>query len=565
MLWMEMLRRDPKDPYAWAMVRRDLGGRPFFDLQPLRDIARDDAPLVIVQKSAQVGLTELMVSKALWAADTAVGGRGNVLYAMPTQNQMDDFAQSRFDPAIQNSAYLRSRLQPEPPNRKRADSRRLKRVGPGYIYLRGADSRRQMASIDADLVLLDEFDQMADGIQALAEKRLASSRQGQLFIASTPRLPEAGINALYLHSDQRRYHLTCTSCGLEQPLTWEENVDFKRAVIVCRDCRAEIDTSRPGRWIPQAPGNVIHGYHLNRLYSPWVNLHQMIEASEASGLHGIREFNNSDLGEVFAEPGGGLSIDDLDRCRGDYTAGDYIGEACVMGVDIGRVLHVVIRECPQPRRTPSPTYRMHQPIPQRYIDADTREPPPGIAQSYGLRPPPPADEAPGSELGRLVFAAEVPTFEDLDGLMKRYNVRHCVVDSQPEMHKASEFAKQHRGQVSLARYGREQPGTETQRYPDVTIIAANRTEVIDEMVARFRQGNATLPADARELGGKVKQGLGEYHREMLAMTRVTEPDSRDNWVAHWVNGRRDDHYAHAEVYVLLAAQQARASGFSIVD
>ncbi len=102
-----MLRRHPEDPHAWAMVYRRLGDRPFVDLYALRDIARDDAPLVIVQKSAQVGLTELMVNKALWAADTALGGRGNVLYAMPTQNQMEDFAQARFDTAIQNSAPLR--------------------------------------------------------------------------------------------------------------------------------------------------------------------------------------------------------------------------------------------------------------------------------------------------------------------------------------------------------------------------------------------------------------------------------------------------------------------------
>ena len=66
------------------MVHRRLGGRPFIDLPALRDIARDDSSLVVIQKSAQVGLTELMVSKALWAADTAYAGRGNVMFVMPT-------------------------------------------------------------------------------------------------------------------------------------------------------------------------------------------------------------------------------------------------------------------------------------------------------------------------------------------------------------------------------------------------------------------------------------------------------------------------------------------------
>ena len=78
----------------------------------------------------QVGLTELLVNRALHAADTAFADRGHVLFLMPTQNQMDDFAQARFDRAIQSSAYIRGRLQPEPPRRKGADSKRLKMVGP---------------------------------------------------------------------------------------------------------------------------------------------------------------------------------------------------------------------------------------------------------------------------------------------------------------------------------------------------------------------------------------------------------------------------------------------------
>lgn len=226
-LWRELARRNPNDPYAWAMAHRTINGLPLRHLAALADIAGDDHELIVIQKSAQVGVSELLVNLALWAADSGYAGRGNVLFLMPTQNQMDDFAQARFDKAIQDSAYLRSRLQPEPPRRKGADSKRLKRLGNGYIYLRGADSRRQIATVDADLVILDEFDQMGEGVLELARKRLGSSRRGRIIVASTPRLPEAGINALYLQSDQRRYFLTCQTCGLEQALSWPDNVDLE--------------------------------------------------------------------------------------------------------------------------------------------------------------------------------------------------------------------------------------------------------------------------------------------------------------------------------------------------
>ena len=285
------------------------------------------------------------VNQALWAADSGYAGRGHVLFLMPTQNQMDDFAQARFDRALQDSPYLRARLQPEPPRRKGADSKRLKRIGPGYLFLRGADSRRQIASVDADLVVLDEFDQMAEGTFELAQKRLASSQAGRLIVASTPRFPEAGVNALYLQSDQRRYHLPCPACRLMQPLTWDDNVDCARARVVCRACAAAMDVRLEGEWRAEAPGNTdIRGYHLSRLYSPWANLAAMVRASAADTPAALQEFHNSDLGEVFAPPGGGLSLELLDRCRRDYGLDAYAGQPCDMGVDVGLKLHVVIRE-----------------------------------------------------------------------------------------------------------------------------------------------------------------------------------------------------------------------------
>lgn len=117
-------------------------------------------------------------------------------------------------------------------------------------------------------MILDEFDQMADGTLEVAEKRIASSSRGKIIVLSTPRHPEAGINGLFRQSDQRRYHLTCTVCGLVQALPWPDSVDADAGRIVCRDCHALLDTGRSGRWIAEAPGNSIRSYHLSRLYSP---------------------------------------------------------------------------------------------------------------------------------------------------------------------------------------------------------------------------------------------------------------------------------------------------------
>jgi hypothetical protein len=514
-VWREYLRRNPDDPYAWAMVHRTIAGNPLRHMPAIADIARDDHTFVAIQKSAQVGISELLINRALHAADVGWGGRGNVLFLMPTQNQMDDVVQARFDAALQDNAYMRSRLQPEPPLRKGADNKRLKHFGPGYIHLRGADSRRQIASVPVDLCILDEFDQMEDGVLELARKRLTSSSRGRLIVGSTPSIPESGINGLLLQSDQRRYYLPCAACGVEQTLRWPENVDEEAARVVCRACRRPMNVLAKGRWIAEAPGNEeIHGYYLNRLFSPWANIREMIAASKAKTPFALQEFQNSDLGETFVPPGGGLTIDVIDRCRADYATSDYAGQPCDMGIDVGLRCHVVVR--------------------QRRTDRDRR--------------------SGASFVPRLWLAGDVG-FDELDGLLDRFNVESVVIDAHPDLHAAATFAVRQKQRGWLAQYDRQQPGHDRTRgaWDEPNRYHINRTQALDEMVQRFHDRAVALPRDGRLLGGGTKQGVGAYYQQLLAPKRTLERDGQGNWIARWVKGSPDDHYAHAELYCMLAA------------
>ena len=287
----------------------------------LQEIYRDDHPFIVIQKAAQVFITEYLINVGLWVCETCQGDRGNALYVMPTQAQMDDFSQARIDKALAESSYIKSRLFPPPPGRPGAARLRLKKIGLGHFYFRGAESRRGLTSVDADVVVLDEFDQMEEGVLELAQQRLASSQLGWLRVASTPTLPEAGINSLFRQSDQHYYFLKCPACGLDQRLTWDDNVDQKGCLVVCRrrKCRHPMDLWLPGHWEAAAPGNdQIRGYNLSRLYSPLANIQQMVFESQATTPAARQLFANAVLGETFVPPGGQLTLDILDRCRGDY-------------------------------------------------------------------------------------------------------------------------------------------------------------------------------------------------------------------------------------------------------
>jgi hypothetical protein len=508
-----LARRNPSSLLHWALAYRFFAGAPMQMLPLLVDLYQDNHSHVVIQKSAQVGVSEYLVNAALFAADTLLGKRGNALYVMPTQGQMDDFSQARVDKAIRESPHLTRRLHPAPPQRG-VGRLQLKRIGDGYVYFRGADSRRQLSAVDADAVLLDEFDLMKPDVLELASKRLASSRQPLMRVASTPRLPEAGINELFLQSDQRHYYLQCSACGLRQRLTWEENVDQEGFAVVCarHRCRDPLDLLEPGSWIAQAPGNSdLHGYHISRLYSPRADLRRMVAASQSAALHGLQEFYNSDLGEPYVPPGGQITLDVLDRCRRPYRM-PGVAEKTYMGIDVGSKLHVVIRE--------------------------------RVSQTES----------------RAVFI-DTATFQDLQGLMTRYGVLRCVIDGLPEQFGALQFASSDHAKVWLAYYDRNtgdhqwDPGSGGKS----NVVHVNRTAALDELFQQFIGQRWQLPDDARHAGGGDAP-LGHYYRQVLALKKRISQDAARSWVARYSDDGKPDHYAHAEVYALLALKAPTIGG-----
>jgi hypothetical protein len=222
-----------------------------------------------------------------------------------------------------------------------------------------------------------------------------------------------------------------------------------------------------------------------------------LENCKVIGRFGVGTDNN-DLGEPHVTEGAGLSVPDLDASRGQITpTGD--GEITMMGVDVGRVLHVVIRT---------------------------------FIRSTGE--------------SRLEFARTVRSFEELPELMTRFNVRWCVIDSQPELHMVTKFIATRPTRILAADYSRTERGHVRDKHQRV--LHLNRTQLFDALFESFRAGLHRLPEDARSLGGATRDGIGEYYREMLALQRVVERDNRGDLTARYEDANRPDHFAHAEAY-----------------
>lgn len=521
---------------AWTQrYRALLNPTTVFDLERhkyLAGVYECQAAERAIMKPGQSGISEYAVSYALHALDQR---RMNVLYMLPTVGDISDFSQMRIGPALEASAYLAGLVvDGHETGKKGTDRVRLKRLRGNFLVLRGAQVRTgqagerrgasQIKAVPADAVVFDEFDEMPPGVEALGEKRLGHSETKEQIFLSTPTFPGVGIHVKWLQSDQRLWFVPCPHCGerqevtigdvvtewddLERPAHWHGEGEG-RAWPACRRCGRELDRLAAGEWVATYPGRELAGFSFNKLVTAQNDPLAVVMALRTTDPYKRQEAFNQDLGQPYRPRGGGLTETELDGARRTYGHGPVSGErGCVMGVDVGRFLHVVIR---------GP------------VDTET-----------GERP--------------QRWAGVVAGFEEAGRLMRRFRVRTCVMDALPETRKAREFQEgQDRGRVWLAYYGEAvDRRAEMAHWKDEEgAVTLDRTRMFDEVFASMQDGGWTLPGDIR--------AVADYYPHLQAPVRVLERSAvRGVTVARYVE-TGPDHFAHAELYALAATMAPRPS------
>lgn len=530
-------RRDGKPAalnlLTWtSRYRRELKPGFFFSMPDhlyLRDIYLDTARDRVCMKAAQIGISELLVSDALYSCDQ----RGlDVLYLMPTIADISDFSQSRFGPALEASDYLNGIVVGSSKHQQRgADKVSLKRIRNNFLYMRpgsvSKDGRaRQMKSIPVDKLFLDEVDEMDTRATVIARKRMGHSPIRESWAASTPTYHGVGIHAEWEGSDQREWFIPCPHCGerqqllisnvvrewdeLGRPLSWYGQEDG-RAYVACVKCGREMDRLAVGEWVPAYPNRRVHGYHPTKLMAAHTPLIEVVQNLQAVDETARKEAFNQDLGLPYTPRGGRLTFDDLDKCKREYDHGALPRMGAVMGVDVGKVLHVVIRAQPD-----------------------------------------------GEGKRRQLFAGIVPGFPDVAQLMYQYEVQCCVVDALPETRSARAFQADFKDGVVWLCYYAGEKGVEPAIFNAKDgLVNAARTWSLDITHSRFYSQENTLPATIR--------AVPDFYEQMTAMVRVVEEKKDGTAVAHYISkqirsgteasstGKDPDHFAHAENYATIAS------------
>lgn len=460
---------------------------------------------IVVRKAAQLGWTEWAINLTFYAIDR-YGAR--VFYALPPGlNVVSDFAHDRVSPAISSSPYIRDMAGD-------IDNVGLKIFRRGAMYLRGTniprgrpDKAPQLASVPADVAIIDEWDRVPPAAVPLIHDRLGDSRYKIKVGLSTPTYPGIGIDVEYQKTDQREPRVQCQACGEWHWLNWSL-VDYREGAVEawCRSCQAAIDlvSGWDQKRIVYQPRNLdsdIVGYWVPKLVSPRADLAEMWTRAHSTDVADILAFHNNDLGVGYEPEGARLTLELLRACADDYEMPD-IAEWTAMGVDVGIYLTVWIMQPMENGRD------------------------------------------------RTVYLGEVREWEELDRLMIRYGVHICVVDDQPELREDIAFARRHRGRVFLATYTNNMPGVEWVMFDRRRQRAhIDRTTGLDKSHGDIEAQVDSLPRSFELIGDFVQQ---------MTVNLKTKGLRDDGTVFyHFPRTGRPDHYDHAHVYVKAAMDRLR--------
>jgi phage terminase large subunit GpA-like protein len=286
-------------------------------------VSDPEVETVVAMTSAQIGKTEVVNNVVGYHVEQ---DPCPILVLQPTLEMAQTWSKDRLAPMLRDTPCLHGLVR-DARARDSGNTMLHKQFPGGHITMCGANSPAGLASRPIRVVLSDEVDRypFSAGTEGdpvgLAEKRATTFFNRKKVRTSTPTLKGVSrIEAAYLASDRRRYHVPCPHCDHMQVLRWhnirwDKDADGNHlpetAAYYCEECGGQItdaDKARllgRGEWRAEAPFAGTAGFHISALYSPWVTFAEIVREFSAA-KHSpelLQVWTNTVLGEPWEEEG----------------------------------------------------------------------------------------------------------------------------------------------------------------------------------------------------------------------------------------------------------------------
>lgn len=498
-----------------------------YQMEPMASTARR----MCYMKATQLGFTEMEVLRSFHGLIHGHYSRG-VGYYMPTNDDVQEFGKSRYNPLIQSNRNAIGKFV-RAAGKKGTDTASLKKIGDAFLWLRGARMPRKIdeqavssktSSIPLDRIVFDELDLMADNddrftVVGKARGRLRDSELQEECFISNPTTPNFGIDTFFAKSDQRQWFRWCESCGkhttcaelffMEDP---EKCVRLRKdgfGYIACMRCGNEIPNF-PGEWVVQFPSKTAYmeGYQLSQLTSMRNDPAEILDEFRNPPEDNLSAIVRLRLGWPHISAENKLRKEDVLACCNEskYPLNSHPGP-CVMGLDCMKGKHLIIGA-----RTGRDSFEIYKTA---------------VIRGEGM-----------------------DSWNEIEDICNRFHVKVGVVDIRPYEDMARHFQKKVKFQIWLCEYKETTPlGSIFNE--NTKMVSVGRTEIMDTSHRLvITPGNLVLP--------RRSPAIIEFARQLCSPFKVEELNKKTKQMVYRYRKTNDpDHFRHCLNYMILAATRSR--------
>ncbi len=465
----------------------------------------------VFMKATQVGITTAVLLWCMWGA-RHVWPKGFVYY-MPHQKGMGDLVRTKVDPVIKSTFTLSQFAE------KGVDNIGMKRIGKSFGYFRGIDSPQMRKSVPADVVAMDEYDDMVTEHVEEAMRRMEDSKVQKSVKLSVPSIPGFGIDAAFQDSTQNYWTLYCEAC--QEDWTVEDSWPDCHAgrvgtrYLACPNCKAPADIQK-GRWVSKRPDAKAEGFAVNGVMNPNLQFEKALVKWETS-------------------------TDPVVLTR------NFLGKACMDESGERLVAQHVLTLCDRSR----PMHTIHEG--PTWMGVDTGK---NRRTSRGVIFDWPEDKTTGEKgKPRIIKAFSWQDPDELDDAMDMFHVERCIIDAGGEPRLAEAFCKRWKGRAFACIYRTSNVNAKKSIRGRVIWSDAKRTIQVDR-TEWLDKTNKALYTSAVELPQKNNE-IQILAEECQRLVRITS-ESEGNKFATWKN-EGADHYRHAINYGWIGMMAQRIS------
>ena len=439
-----------------------------------------------------------------------------VAHIFPTNDEVSEFSKSIFKPLIAANPTAIGKYVKNVSGG--TDTTSLKKVCDAMLWLRGArlsqkvgdtteSTSSKTAGFSCDKVVFDEVDFMdPEAVVKYIRSMGMSPHQHEVYLGN-PSHEDFGIDLVFKQSDQRYWfrkcgcgHWTCAEKSFPQCVKIRKN---GTGYVGCDKCDKELPVwTGPGsaEWVPDFPSksDYMHGYMASQLITPFNDPAEILEDFINPPFGNLADVYRLRLGRPYSNKDEKLTKRDVLSCCGNDAPAPKHSGPCAMGVDVGKVKHVVIG-----------------------VKVDNKN-------------------------FEVVRACKVKSFQDVYDLAKRYNVKSTVIDIRPYEDEARAYQSASNQKVFLCEYSDTQI-TEASFNDNTGVVKTHRTGIFDQTHRLIMNGNIRLPRQCPE--------VEEFARQCCNCARFEEKDKRRGIIINRYRptGDRQEHFRNALNYFVLAA------------